>query len=117
MKKTLIALAALGSFAGAAVAQSSVTIYGIIDRAASKANNGQSNLSYFSDWQVGRPNQWTIHSASSSRLGFRGSEDLGNGMKANFLIEQRFQPDTGTIEPRDGVSFPGGVQALVRAAR
>ena len=110
MKKTLIALAALGSFAGAAVAQSSVTIYGIIDMAASKANNGQSNLSYFSDWQVGRPNQWTIHSASSSRLGFRGSEDLGNGMKANFLIEQRFQPDTGTIEPRDGVSFPGGVR-------
>jgi predicted porin len=109
--KKLITLAVFGSLAGAAAAQSSYTVYGIIDMAMSKANSGQSNLSYFSDWQVGRPNQWTLHSASSSRLGFRGSEDLGNGMKANFLTEMRFQPDTGSIEPRDGVSFSGGTRS------
>lgn len=111
MKKSLISLAALGLSAGAVNAQSSVTIYGIVDVAASKANSGQSNLSYYSDWQVGRPNQWTLHSASSSRLGFRGSEDLGDGLRANFLLEMRFQPDSGTIEPRDGVTFSGGTRS------
>ncbi|MES2944470.1 MAG: porin [Pseudomonadota bacterium] len=110
MKKSLLTMALLGSLVSAATAQSSVTVYGIIDMAVSKANNGQSNLSYFSDWQVGKTDQLTIHSASSSRLGFRGSEDLGGGMKANFLMELRFQPDTGSIEPRDGVTFTGGAR-------
>lgn len=111
MKKSLIALAVFGAVGVTAQAQSSYTIYGIIDMALSKADSGQSNLAYFSDWQVGRTQQWTLHSASSSRLGFRGSEDLGNGMKANFLTEMRFQPDTGAIEPRDGVSFAGGTRS------
>lgn len=108
MKKSLAGLIALAAVAGSAHAQSNVTIFGIIDMAVSKANSGQSNLAYFSDWQIGKTGQWVMHSASSSRLGIRGTEDLGDGWKAGFLLDHRFQPDTGTVEPRDGVSFAGG---------
>ena len=101
-------LTVLCALAGTAQAQSNVTIFGIIDMAVSKANSGQSNLGYFSDWQIGRTGQWVMHSASSSRLGIRGTEDLGGGWKAGFLLDHRFQPDTGTVEPRDGVTFSGG---------
>jgi predicted porin len=109
-KLQLVALGVWGVCAGTAAAQSSVTVYGLVDLAISKADAGQSNLAYFADFQIGRTNQWVLHSASSSRLGFKGVEDMGNGWKALFLIEHRFQPDTGTVEPRDGVSFPGGVR-------
>lgn len=100
-----------GTLSGAALAQSSVTLYGIIDMAVSRVNDGQSNLAYFSDWQVGRPGGWDMHSASSARLGLRGSEELGDGLKANFLIEHRLQPDSGTTEPRDGVTFSNGTRS------
>lgn len=113
MKKSLLCMAALASLAGAASAQSSVQLFGIIDMAVSKIDNGQSNLSYLSDWQMGRPGRWEVHSSSSSRLGVRGSEDLGNGLKAGFLLDHRFQPDTGTVEPRDGVAFSGGVRNYI----
>lgn len=111
MKKSLLSWAVLSSLAVTANAQSSsVQIFGIVDIAISRANGGQSNLGYFSDWQIGRTQRWEVHSASSSRLGIRGTEDLGNGLKAGFLLDHRFQPDTGAVEPRDGVSFPGGVR-------
>lgn len=80
MKKSLIALAALGAFAGAASAQSSVTLYGRVDLAVGKA--------------IGTA-QKAINNGSGSRLGFRGVEDLGGGMKALFQIEHRFNADTG----------------------
>lgn len=113
MKKSMLTLAVLGSLAGAAVAQSSVQLFGIIDVAVSRIDGGQSNISYLSDWQLGRRNVWTVHSSSSSRIGLRGTEDLGNGLKAGFLLDHRFQPDTGTVEPRDGVAFSGGVRNYV----
>jgi predicted porin len=103
MKKPHLILAMLGSFAGAALAQtSSVNIFGIIDQGVSRMNNGQSTLTFTPLALIGRPSTWTVRSATSSRLGFRGSEDLGGGLKANFHIEHRFTPDTGGIEPRDG---------------
>lgn len=112
MKKSVLSLAVLSSITAPAMAQaqstSSVQIFGIVDMAISRADGGQSNLGYFSDWQIGRTKRWELHSASSSRLGIRGTEDLGNGLKAGFLLDHRFQPDTGAVEPRDGVSFPGG---------
>jgi len=108
--RALAAMGVMGACAGTAAAQSSVTIYGIVDVAVSKADAGQSNLAYYADFQIGRANQWVVHSSSSSRLGFKGVEDLGGGWKGLFLIEHRFQPDTGTVEPRDGASFPGGVR-------
>lgn len=113
MKKSMLSVAVLGAFAGAAAAQSKVEIFGVIDVAVSKVDGGQSNLSYLSDWQIGRPNRWEVHSSSSSRLGLRGTEELGNGLKAGFLLDHRFQPDTGTVEPRDGVAFSGGVRNYI----
>jgi predicted porin len=80
MKKSLLALAVLGAFAGAASAQSSVTIYGKLNLEAGKA--------------VGSEDK-TMMDVAGSRLGFRGVEDLGGGLKATFGIEHRFSPQTG----------------------
>lgn len=80
MKKSLLALAVLGAFAGAASAQSSVTIYGKLNIEAGKA--------------LGSTDK-TLLDVAGSRLGFRGVEDLGGGMKATFGIEHRFNPATG----------------------
>jgi predicted porin len=83
MKKTLIALAALGAMVGAAHAQSSVTLYGKLDIGLIRADsNGK---------------QWTMESGnfSGSRWGLMGSEDLGGGLKANFQLEQGFRLDNG----------------------
>ena len=104
MKKTTWILAVLGAFSGVASAQSSVVVYGIIDASVAKMNNGQSTLTFFPSALIGRPDIWTERSATSNRLGFRGTEDLGGGLKANFAIEHRFLPDTGGIEPRDGAA-------------
>lgn len=103
MKIRGTALAVLVLAAGTATAQSSsITIYGVIDQTVSKMDSGQSTLTFFPNTLVGRPDTWNVLAATSSRLGLRGSEDLGDGYKASFLIEHRFQPDTGTTEPRDG---------------
>lgn len=80
MKKSLLALAVLGAFAGAASAQSSVTLYGKVDLALGKATGS-------ADKQV--------RDGASSRVGIKGVEDLGGGMKALFGFEHRFSPDTG----------------------
>jgi len=80
MKRSLLALAALTAFAGAASAQSSVTLYGRVDLSVNK-NIG-------SDVK-------NISNGSGSRLGFRGTEDLGGGLSALFNIEHRFNADTG----------------------
>ena len=82
MKKSLLALAVLGAFAGAASAQSSVTLYGKLDLGFAKAAGS-------ADKQVA--------DGSSSRVGFRGVEDLGGGLKALFQFEHRFNPDDGTV--------------------
>lgn len=91
MKKSLLALAVLGAFAGAASAQSSVTIYGLIDLGISKGNGGTAT----NPGANGTSKAWTMKNASASRLGFRGNEDLGGGLSAQFQIEHRFTPDNG----------------------
>jgi len=83
MKKSLLALAILGAFAGAASAQSNVTIYGEIDLGLTKSNNGTTTA---------------MNNGDNSRLGFKGTEDLGGGLSANFRAEIRFDADTGTTE-------------------
>ena len=90
MKKSLLALAVLGAFAGAASAQSSVTIYGSLDMSVAKSNGGTAP-------NPGAPGSkaWTVQQSNGSRLGFRGNEDLGGGLSAQFQIEHRFSPDTG----------------------
>lgn len=82
MKKSLVALAVLGAFAGAASAQSSVTVYGRVDLSLAR-NLGSDDL--------------VMQNGSGSRLGFRGVEDLGGGLKAFFTIEHRFNADTGVL--------------------
>jgi predicted porin len=92
MKKSLLALAVLGAFAGVASAQSSVTIYGLIDESISKGNGGTS----VNGGTLGASKAYQVRDNSSgSRLGFRGNEDLGGGWSAQFLLEHRFNPDTG----------------------
>jgi predicted porin len=83
MKKSLVALAVLAA-AGAASAQSSVTLFGVIDATL----------------QIGRGStadrtQLTDSGYNSSRLGFRGTEDLGGGMSASFWLEAGVNNDNG----------------------
>lgn len=85
MKKTVLAFAALASMSGAALAQSSVTAFGIIDLAA-RSMKGADSVKYLSN--EGR---------ATSRLGFRGVEDLGGGLKAGFHIETQVNPDDGSV--------------------
>jgi len=82
MKKSLLALAAMGAFAGAAHAQSSVTVYGILDTGvvSTKADT-------FGGTAVTQSAVTGGGVASTSRLGFRGREDLGGGVAAEFVLE------------------------------
>lgn len=93
MKKSLVALAVLGAFAGTASAQSSVTIYGVLDLGIQKSNNTGAGFAP----NPGAPGNsaYNIAQSTTSRLGFRGTEDLGGGMSAQFQIEHRLNPDTG----------------------
>ena len=93
MKKSLIALAVLAA-SGAAMAQSSVTLYGVDDAGVTYLN-GNDNWSGV-----------TSGNNLTSRLGFRGVEDLGGGLKANFVIEGGFNLDNG-----DGASGYAGAKA------
>ena len=93
MKKSLLAVAAMTAFAGAAQAQSSVTVYGVLDvgyinqksdgagsSATTKANNSFIGSS----------------AETTSRLGFKGTEDLGGGSSAFFTVETGLQPVNAT---------------------
>jgi predicted porin len=76
----------LGAFAGAASAQSSVTIFGVVDL----------NLKYVDNTGTGDRKSMGTDGINSNRLGFRGIEDLGGGMKAGFWLEGSMSPDDGT---------------------
>ena len=100
MKKSVPALAALGVFAGAAAAQSSVTMFGIIDVNVSTISNDERTYSVGTDGMIG------------SRLGFRGVEDLGGGLKASFWLEMGIAPDTGGNAPIWGNSTANNANRL-----
>lgn len=89
MKKSLLALAVLGAFAGAASAQSSVTMYGRVDLSIGKPLGVQAK---------------GMFNGSGSRLGMRGVEDLGGGLKGLFNIESRFDADTGAAQNVTGAT-------------
>ena len=86
MKKSLLALAVLGAFAGVASAQSSVTLYGTLDVNARVINNDGSTRRY----------SLSQDGINSSQLGFKGVEDLGGGLKAGFVLLSALNADTGT---------------------
>ncbi|MBK1683038.1 porin [Rhodoferax fermentans] len=97
MKKSLIALAVLAA-SGAAMAQSSVTMYGIADVwfGTVKTNNGTSSLT-----------QTKLESGgvNGSRWGLKGSEDLGGGLMANFQLEQGMNMDDGSGASTTATAF------------
>lgn len=95
MKKSLIALAIMGTVSGAAMAQSSVNLYGIMDLGFSHQSNGGDSI-----------NGIDSGLQSGSRLGLKGVEDLGNGLKATFVLESGIQADTGGYSPdTEGKAF------------
>jgi predicted porin len=85
MKKSLLALAVLGAFAGVASAQSSVTIFGIVDLAGRLSKDGVDSVK-----------RMTTDGFNSSRIGLRGIEDLGGGFQAGFHLEGGLSADNGT---------------------
>ena len=97
MQKKIIALAIAGLASTAAFAQTNVTVYGVID------------MSYQNVKQDGKKAQTSINSGflSGSRLGFRGTEDLGNGLKALFTYEMGLAADTGNHAGAARQSFVG----------
>jgi len=102
MKKSLIALAVFGSFVGAASAQSSITIFGVVDLSANSYKNGSVSRKSMDSNQL-----------NSNRLGFRGVEDLGGGMTASFWLEGGMSNDDGTpggfnFTRRSTASLSGG---------
>jgi predicted porin len=106
MKKSLLALAALTAFAGAASAQSSVTLFGIVDAAYAHVSAGGRSASGITNSGI-----------NSSRLGFRGVEDLGGGLRAGFWIEGQLTNDDGnaggqTWQRRSTVSLIGNFGEL-----
>jgi predicted porin len=86
MKKTLLALSLLAGFAASASAQSTVTLFGVMDANLRQIDNNGTKV-----------RQLGTDGLSSSRLGFRGVEDLGGGFKAGFWLEAALNPDDGTI--------------------
>ncbi|OVZ60951.1 MULTISPECIES: porin [unclassified Pigmentiphaga] len=95
MKKTLLAAALLAGFAGAAQAQSNVTLYGLVDAGFNytKLEGNKSKTGIDSGLQ------------SQSRWGIRGSEDIGGGLKAIFTLENGFSIDNG--QQLNGGPAPG----------
>lgn len=90
MQKKIIALAVAGLVSGAAFAQSNVTVFGIMDIGY------QYNWGTTMEGQKDGRGQIKAGGQDGSRFGFRGTEDLGNGLKANFEMAAGYNGDTGT---------------------
>jgi predicted porin len=91
MKKSLLALTLLGAFAGVAQAQTAVQIYGTVDAGVTKTTD----------------KTLAIGKRANNTLGFKGTEELGSGLKALFQLEIRYEPDTGTLESVSRPLFQG----------
>jgi len=98
MKKSLFALATVGAFAGAAQAQSSVTVYGIMDVGfQGVTSRGPLTTTNTSPTKQNFTRFAGEGSETTSRLGFRGTEDLGGGTRAFFTAEFALAPTDGTL--------------------
>ncbi|MEW6341003.1 MAG: porin [Paraburkholderia sp.] len=91
MNKKVLATAILAAFAGAAHAQSSVTLYGLVDAGVTYVNHATTSAGPKSLYQFGDG------VSQGSRWGLRGSEDLGGGLKAIFNLENGFNVGNGTL--------------------
>ncbi len=94
MQKKLIALAVASLVSAPVFAQSQVSVYGIVDQAIDSGNYGAGNVT-----------RLTGSGYNTERLGFKGTEDLGNGMKANFVLELGQRSDTGMLDNANNQLF------------
>lgn len=101
MKKT-IALALLGGVSSLACAQNNVQLYGLLDV----------GVNHITGLRAGSVTLLSSGIMQGSRVGFRGNEDLGGGMRAIFTVESRLETDTGGISNRT----PSGTQLPDRLA-
>ncbi|MDR0736171.1 MAG: porin [Zoogloeaceae bacterium] len=90
MQKKLMVLAIATAVSGAALAQGNVQIYGVVDVGFSHRGDNVND-------DIGSKNAIDDGISSGSRLGFKGTEDLGNGVKALFVLENGFAADTGNM--------------------
>jgi predicted porin len=112
MRKSLFALSILGTFAGTVYAQSSVTLYGILDEGLLVNTNAKNVVN---GKNVGG-RQFSVDSnagTQGSRWGIRGAEDLGGGTRAIFVLESGINVSTGALA-QGGTEF--GRQAYVGLA-
>ena len=98
MKKTLAAVAVLGAFAGSALA-ADVQLYGIVDTGLRythfDADSAAAGYDATDSFGIQSGNQ------SGSRFGFKGTEDLGNGLTVGFILENQFNSDAGSLTDDD----------------
>jgi predicted porin len=87
MKKSLLALAVLGAFAGTASAQSNVTLFGVVDIGYNYIDNSGGKMHRLANDQM-----------ANSRFGVRGIEDIGGGLKAGFWLESALSADNGGVD-------------------
>lgn len=91
MKKTLVAIAALGALVSVAQAQSSMVIYGLLDAGI----RNDSNVAKSSAGATQSLTQFNNGALNTSRFGIRGTQDIADGIKANFKLESGLKPGTG----------------------
>ncbi len=102
--RKLFLLSAMGlACAGAAQAQSSATLFGVVDV----------NVESFNAGGVGSSTMVGNGGLATSRVGFRGVEDLGGGMSAGFWLEGSINPDVGEGRPSNSTNQPSGTGAAV----
>jgi predicted porin len=106
MQKKIIALAVAGLVSGVALAQSNVTIYGVVDQSYlySKSNSG---LAAGGDYKFSGMRDGNDNGLQGTRLGFKGEEALGNGLKAIFNLELRLWANDGVQTNQMRQSFVG----------
>jgi predicted porin len=101
MKRSLVALALAGAFASAAQAQS-IEMYGIVDMGFVQESGGPTGPVTTPASPRGSINKLTSGAQSGTRLGFKGTEDLGGGMKALFVLETGIAADKGGFNQNNG---------------
>jgi predicted porin len=110
MKKSLFAIAAVTAFAGAAQAQSSVTVYGIIDAGYVGTNTRVGGAKTQSS-------QFGQGAETTNRLGFRGTEDLGGGTSAFFTVELQLSPQDASLTGNNSTQNVVNRQSFVGLAQ
>jgi predicted porin len=96
MKKSLLAIAAMTAFAGAAQAQSSVTVYGVIDTGIANITNVANTATVTASGTKATATGMQNGGLGTPRFGLKGSEDLGGGSKALFVLESEFLSADGS---------------------